>query len=229
MVVKYSSRFWGTEWLSYLVWSLYLFLVAAKSLTFILLFNSELCHDYKLMMHNNCINCATSLAWCRVHFLHDLSKICRLCNQKSTRWNAPSSFCVNCLSVAHLVYLPVFIVTGNAYCWLWLKRPSISCRDLVYECLIYRNSSPTSRIVHSYPFSHSLSADYNDCVCSLQILLMYGVQRNTVEHVVNLQYCLQIPWAIDHHAILRMNLQHSESSALPGYSCLLNWKLTPLQ
>jgi len=36
----------------------------------------------------------------------------------------------------------------------------------------------------------------------------------------------KIPWAVNHHAILRMNLQHSESSALPGYSCLLNWKFT---
>jgi len=34
MVVRYSSRLWGTEWLSYLIWSLYIFLVGCKIIDF---------------------------------------------------------------------------------------------------------------------------------------------------------------------------------------------------
>jgi hypothetical protein len=135
-------------------------LLDAKSLTFKSSFISEFCSDYKLMMHNNCINCATPLVWYRIHFLPDLSSICRLCTQKKKLWNAHSSFYVNCLSVAHLVYLPVFIVTGNAYCWVWLNRPIHKLPGYLYECFIYRNSStPTSTFVHSYLSSKSLSGD----------------------------------------------------------------------
>lgn len=69
------------------------------------------------------------MVW-KVHFLSELFNIFRLYCQKSIcgmnlihfiTTNDPQYY-EDCLSLARLVYLPVSIMIGNAYCWMWLKR-----------------------------------------------------------------------------------------------------------
>lgn len=135
----------------------------------------------------------------------------------------------DCLSLAHLVYLPVSIMIGNAYCWVWLKRHIQRMLGYFHVCFVYRNSSTSTFKLCIYACLGILCSLPKMTVyvhCKFFWYMAFLVQRNTVEQMVlTYNIAFKMPWA--------SNIMHpwewifnTESSALLIYNCLLNGRFS---